>query len=242
MRPIFVFLIIAFVSCSTRFQELNMLMKNETPIDVSFNSSFLKYRAEMELFAKEDEQLTDSLDRIVFTGSSSIRMWHNLATDMDTFNYTILNRGFGGSTLADVNYYYKETIQKHQPTAVVLYCGENDITAGLKAQDVFNDFYTFLRLLMKNNPNTQLLYVSMKPSPARWKLWPEFKKGNQLIEQYIKRLHTDQIQYVDISKVMLDNDKTVDGSIFLDDQLHMNKQGYERWVPVLERKLLGMLE
>jgi len=162
---------------------------------------------------------------------------------MDTFPYTIVNRGFGGSTLPDVNYYFENLIQPHHAKAVVLYCGENDITDGHKARDVFNSFYTFLRIFLKNNPDGKLLFVSMKPSPARWRYWPEFERGNALIESYISRLKSTNIDYVDISKSMIDaKTKKPIPSIFVSDKLHMNTEGYQYWKEGISEALLCLIE
>lgn len=242
MRRLFVVLFISLASCAPRFHEMSMLLKDSEALDIPFDQGFLEYAMDMDSFAVLDTMLPDSLERIVFVGSSSIRMWRSLKADMNTFPYTIINRGFGGSILPDVNYYFDHLVAPHKAKAVVLYCGENDITDGYKPKEVFNSFYTFLRLFLQDNPKGKLLFVSMKPSPSRWKLWPEFKKSNALIEQYIRRLKSPNIAYVDVSKSMIDNKtKQPDESIFLSDQLHMNAEGYGRWTIEVEEALWCLL-
>ena len=63
---------------------------------------------------------------ILFVGSSSIRFWH-------TSNYfpelPIINRGFGGSHISDINYFINETVLKYKPHIIVFYAGDNDIAA-----------------------------------------------------------------------------------------------------------------
>ncbi len=243
MRRFFAICIIALVSCTPRFQEMSVLLQDPAPIDIPFDERFLDYAADMDSFTTLDQQLPDTLERIVFCGSSSIRMWKSLKMDMDSLPYTIVNRGFGGSTLPDVNYYFDRLISPHHAKAVVLYCGENDISDGQKAKDVFSSFYTFLRLFLKDNPNGKLLYVSMKPSPSRWELWPEFEQGNTLIENYISRLKSDNIDYVDISKSMIDTTtKEPIPDIFIADKLHMNAEGYKYWTQDISDALWCLLE
>jgi len=231
MRRIIAILMILLLSCSPRFQEMRTLLEDPDNIIVPFDSTFLGFNVVMEHFAQQDARLVDTVPRIVFTGSSSIRLWDSLATDMDTFPYQVLNRGFGGSILPEINYFFDHLITVHQPEVVVLYCGENDIIDGYQAKNVLASFRTFLRLMLHNSPCTKVIYVSMKPSLARWKIWPEMAKGNRLIEQFIARLDNPDIHYLDISVPMLDpeNGGLPRPELFSDDQLHMNREGYLIW-------------
>jgi lysophospholipase L1-like esterase len=217
---------------------MRALLEDPENIIIPFDSTFLGYVPVMENFRIADEKLTDSIGTIVFTGSSSIRMWETLATDFDTLPYQILNRGFGGSILPQVNYFFDDLITPHQPEIVVLYCGENDVTNGYLASDVLESFRTFLRLVLYKSPKSKVLYVSMKPSPARWEVWPEFEKGNQMIEGLIRRLNNPNIQYFDIAPTMLDsvNQYPIE-EIFTSDSLHLNAAGYARWQEALLPKI-----
>lgn len=141
-----------------------------------------------------------------------------------------------------VNYFFDDIITPHQPELVVLYCGENDITDGYQAKDVLASFRTFLQLILKKSPKSKVLYVSMKPSPARWNLWPEFERGNRLIESFIERLNNTNIRYYDISPSMLDPQAQYPvGEIFVSDSLHMNALGYDRWQAALLPEINEML-
>lgn len=230
MKRILAILLLSILSCSPRFQGMRALLEDPDNIIISFDSTYLGYVPVMEQFRAQDVNLKDSIGTIVFTGSSSIRMWKTMATDLDTLPYQILNHGFGGSTLPQVNYFFDDLITPYQPEIVVLYCGENDITDGYKAKDVLASFRTFLRLLLSKSPSSKVLYVSMKPSPARWALWPEFEKGNQMIDRFIRRLNNPDIQFLDIGPSMLDSVNNYPiSTIFTQDSLHMNAEGYVRW-------------
>src|SRR5579864_7355031 len=50
---------------------------------------------------------------ILFVGSSSFRKWTNVQADFP--GYTIINRGFGGSTLDDVIRYAGDIIYPYHP-------------------------------------------------------------------------------------------------------------------------------
>ena len=54
-----------------------------------------------------------------------------------------VNRGFGGSEIADSIHFADRIIIKHRPKKVLLYAGDNDIAKGKTAEIVFNDFKKF---------------------------------------------------------------------------------------------------
>src|ERR1700727_2542217 len=60
---------------------------------------------------------------IVFVGSSSIRFWRTLETDMAPLD--VINRGFGGSEMSDVAQYANRVVVAYKPRAVVVYAGDN---------------------------------------------------------------------------------------------------------------------
>jgi hypothetical protein len=52
--------------------------------------------------------------------------WRTLADDMKPLD--VINRGFGGSQIAQVNHYVARIVINYRPRAVVLYAGENDLS------------------------------------------------------------------------------------------------------------------
>jgi lysophospholipase L1-like esterase len=243
MRRLLAVLTLLIFGCSPRFQGMKALLEDPENIIIPFDSTFLEFESSMAHFNQLDQKLNDSIPRIVFTGSSSIRMWDSLAMDMDTFPHQVLNRGFGGSILSEVNYYFDDLIPHHQAEVVVLYCGENDIVDGYRAEEVMDSFRTFLRLLFDKSPATQVLYLSMKPSPSRWELWPEFEKANKLIAAFIKRLDNPNIRYLDIGTALLNEQQTYPRpELFKEDSLHMQRSGYVIWRDIVVSELVDLLE
>ena len=66
-------------------------------------------------------------ERIVFTGSSSIRFWKDLQTYYP--NHQIINTGFGGSEMSDLLFHLEPTVLRFKPSKVFIYEGDNDISA-----------------------------------------------------------------------------------------------------------------
>ena len=210
---------------------------NYTALDSSWEPDYALDRSEKSIqeFEKKDTEKMPAAGGIVLTGSSSFTKW--LTAEQDLSPLPIINRGFGGSTLPEVIHYADRTITKYHPKTVVIYC-ENDMFGSKKKtpEQVRDAYVELTRLIRKSEPNVLLYGVSLKPSPSRWAKKDDVIKANQLIQDFIKsdRHH----QYIDVWPVMIRNGRP-DGTIFLKDSLHMNEEGYRRWVtvlkPILER-------
>ncbi|QMW00871.1 GDSL-type esterase/lipase family protein [Spirosoma foliorum] len=188
------------------------------------------FEDEIRAFEKTDQTTPPPHNPIVFTGSSSIRLWDNLA---DYFpKKTILQRGFGGSQLNEVLLYADRIIIPYQPKQVVLYAGENDIATGkLTGQQTFERFVALFVHVRQKLPNVLFTFISIKPSPSRRKFFAENDIANQLIKDYLaKRKNT---QFVDIRPVMLTKAGQPVPELFKPDSLHMLPEGYKRWAKVL---------
>ena len=86
------------------------------------------WAADIEAFEAADAERFPAPGPIVFTGSSSIRLWSSLEEDMAPLY--VLNRGFGGAHMAHVLHFADRIITPYTPRALVLYVGDNDIGAG----------------------------------------------------------------------------------------------------------------
>ena len=193
-----------------------------------------RFEAEIQNFRDQNEAEGIQKDVIVFTGSSSIRMWDSLEADM--LPYKVVNRGFGGSTLPEILYYFDDLILVHDPELIVLYCGENDLNEEhISPSQTLQFFKRLDEHLQRKLPGTKLLYLSMKPSLDRWDKWEKMTEGNSLIKSYIST--KDHLEYLDISSIMLDENYQPDSTIFIEDGLHMNRMGYERWTEVVYPKM-----
>lgn len=184
-------------------------------------------------------QIDDSLHApprkaIVFVGSSSFRMWKDI--DKDFPGHKIINRGFGGSSLPHVIEYADEIVIPYKPRQVVVYCGENDFMSDtVTSEIVVERFKHLFRILRKELPRTEILFVSMKPSPSRQRLMPQISSANAAIRAFLetKRKST----YVNIWDQMLDEEGAPRKELFLADMLHMNEKGYAIWRQALEPHL-----
>ncbi|WP_128546428.1 GDSL-type esterase/lipase family protein [Larkinella soli] len=193
------------------------------------------FENEIRAFEEKDRTSPPPKGAVVFTGSSSIRLWENIESYFP--GKTIVQRGFGGSGLNDVIRFADRIILPYQPSQVVLYAGENDIATGtVTAKDVYDRFVTLFNLIRKPLPQTSIVFISMKPSPSRRKYQPIVQEGNRLIKEFLAG--QPNTTYVDIYKPMLGANGQPMGDLFRADSLHMTPKGYAIWAeqvrPVLK--------
>lgn len=169
---------------------------------------------------------------VLLVGSSSYTMWK----DVDAYfpDKVIVNRGFGGSSLYDLNFYSEELLKPYSPKQIIIYCGENDFAGNekLKPREVFNRFKHFYAEIRKYYPEVPVAYVSIKLSPSRENLWPKFIETNSLIRKFMER--KENAEYIDITKAMTGPDGKIRKDLFLEDMLHMKPAGYQIWKKVME--------
>lgn len=194
------------------------------------------FRDEIQAFKKQDSLQAPPPGKILFTGSSSIRLWKGLAEYFP--NHTIINRGFGGATLADMIRYQNDLFKPYLPRQIVIYCGENDFAASdtITVETVTTRFKQLFAYIRQLYPNTPVVYVSMKPSPSRTALLPKYLAANTAIKNFLAGKR--RTKYVDVYHKMLSPNGTPMADIFLDDQLHMNAKGYAIWKNALEPILI----
>jgi lysophospholipase L1-like esterase len=220
---------------STMFGTLRIVVAASMVFMCPFVSrSQVPFESEIQEFERIDARDGYFPASVLFVGSSSIRMWGTLAADMNPL--PVLNRGFGGASLSHVTYYADRIILPHKPRMIVLYAGENDLayetgTIG-NLVSYFNAWSNYLKSKL---PGTQLYFISIKPSIARWQYWEKMKEANRQIREIIDR--EPDYHYIDVAGAMLTSSGYVRDDIFLSDNLHMNAKGYAIWTSIIKPKL-----
>ncbi len=192
-----------------------------------------KYAKELMAFEAKEAANPPPKNPIVFTGSSSFRFWTNVTTDFPGLG--IVNTGFGGSQLSDVREHFERLILKYQPRQLLIYCGGNDLNAKKPVAEVVGDLKAVVERIHRELPKTQVTYVSIALNPARWTQRGQILQANAEIQRFMAE--DRRRAYVDITQVMLGADGAPKPDIFRDDKLHMNRKGYELWIPVLRPHL-----
>jgi lysophospholipase L1-like esterase len=186
------------------------------------NSSI--WRNAIAAYEANDQTNPPPKNGIVFVGSSSILKWKTLAADFP--DLPVINRGFGGSQLADAVNFADRIVIKYQPREVVVYAGGNDLNAGKSPEMVYGDFVALMRQLHAGLPHAQLAFISSAPNLARWSQVEKVKRLNLLAENYCR--HHD-IFFINVFPLMLGTDGKPKPDIYVADGLHMNAKGYAIW-------------
>jgi lysophospholipase L1-like esterase len=189
--------------------------------------------AEIQRFEAADRAHFPAHGTIVFAGSSSIARWGTL--DKDFAGIPVLNRGIGGYTLHENVQSFDRIILPYKPPVIVLYSGENDLTEGRTPNDVFHDFQTFISMVHEKLPATRVVYVSIKPSIARWSLTDSIRAANRLIRDFVG--NDKKLQYIDVFTPMLDASGHLRPELYVADGLHMTPRGYAIWRELIQPTL-----
>lgn len=185
---------------------------------------------DIQNFKQLDQETTPPKDAILLVGSSSFTKWTDVASYFP--DKTIINRGFGGSRLTDLNF-YADDLLNYQLKQIIIYCGENDFADNhtLKADVVVERFKTFYKKIRAKFPMIEVDYISIKYSPSRENLWPQMKEANKQIAAFMKK--EKKSEFIDITKVMEDSNGNVRKDLFVEDMLHMTPEGYRLWTSVM---------
>ncbi len=194
------------------------------------------FSSDIQKFKENDFLNPPPQQAILFAGSSSFTMW----TDVQDYfpGYTIINRGFGGSTLQDWIRYAEDVIFPYMPKQIVIYCGENDVAYSdtVTGEVVLSRFKILFEMIREKLPDVKITYISMKPSPSRWNMADRMRSGNLLIEGFLET--KKNTSFVNVWDDMLNEKGEPDPDIFLEDMLHMNSQGYQIWQEKISPELM----
>ncbi|WP_340644942.1 GDSL-type esterase/lipase family protein [Phenylobacterium sp.] len=186
-----------------------------------------RFSPEIAHFADLDEVAPPRPCGFLFTGSSSVRFWKTL--DQDMAPYPVINRGFGGSQIADVTLHFDQVVTPYRPRAIFFYAGDNDINAGRAPAQVIADFQTFLDRKDQTLGATKVYFIALKPSKSRWNQFAAQSEANAAIKALAGQ--RADLDYIDVVPSMLESGAPKD--IFVGDGLHMTPAGYVVWTGVI---------
>ncbi len=210
-----------FLSAGGVFASLTLLM----PFAWAESQPTSRWESVIAAFEAADRETPQPQGAVLFIGSSSIRGWRSVAVDFP--EYKVINRGFGGSTIADSVEFADRIVLPYKPATIVFYAGENDLNGGLTPEQVADDFKTFVSVVHRELPETRIAFVSMKPSPSRERILEAMREGNKLIYDFATK--TENVDYIDVFHPMLNAEGKARDELFVGDQLHLNAEGYELW-------------
>ncbi|MFO1427734.1 MAG: GDSL-type esterase/lipase family protein [Steroidobacteraceae bacterium] len=194
-----------------------------------------QWESEIVAFENADKTSPPPKGAIVVTGSSTIRLWNTIKTDLAPLD--IIPRGFGGSTADDLDYYLERIVLVYEPRAVVIYEGDNDISGGKSPQYIADRMAGILARISARLPNARVYVLAIKPSPARWTEWPNAQQANQL---FAALCATDaRYTYINAGSILLGSNGQPNPAYYQSDGLHLNGTGYSFWTSVIRPVLIA---
>ena len=187
-----------------------------------------RFESEIRQFEFLDRRYPPNVGGILFVGSSSFRMWNTMETDLAPL--PVINRGFGGSTMANLNHFRERVVAPYKPDLVVIYEGDNDLTGGTTPDQFLENCAEFRQWLAAELPGTNICFLSIKPSPARIKHWTNMQIANAMLSKWAAEI--PGVYYLDVASALL-KDGAIDEALFLNDGIHLNAAGYEQWTRLI---------
>lgn len=196
-----------------------------------------RYRKDIELFKEFDSKNALPKNPALFVGSSTIMKWKTA----EAFpGFSVINRGFGGSVLEDVQYYYKDVIGKYHPSAILLYC-DNDVTGGGNPDQAFDKVMQIYRQVRSDFPKVPFVFLSMKHAPNSAFAAPTepaaIDRFNDLAKAVSKK--DPGFRYFNMDVPVLDANGKVQPDLFQDGE-HFNDKGYALINPMMEKLLISL--
>jgi lysophospholipase L1-like esterase len=198
---------------------LSSLLGLVTVLPVAAQSD--RWEKDVAAFEAADLASPPPKGEILFIGSSTIRLWDLKASFPDL---KTINRGFGGSEMADSTRYVERLVVPHSPRIVVVYAGDNDIM-GIPSEQIVIAFERFVRAVHNKLPETKILYIGIKPSLLRWGQVDRMRQANAMIRQFCER--DERLGFVDTDHAMLGWDEKPRKELYLPDGLHLTAAGYQ---------------
>lgn len=191
------------------------------------------FERDIQAFEAADKANPPPRQAILFLGSSSIRLWPNLASAFP--GRSVIQRGFGGSQIIDSLRYADRIVIPYQPATIIFYAGDNDIASGKSPQHLLAEFQAFERQIHKALPKTHIAFLAIKASIARWHLIDKIRAANWLIESHCRT--SAQLSYIDVFTPMLNDAGQPRPELLQNDKLHLTQAGYDLWNSIVQSHL-----
>ncbi len=193
-----------------------------------------RWESRIQQFEQADAEEMPPKGAILFVGSSSIVFWGGLKESMAPL--AVINRGFGGSQMHELNEFRDRIVTNYEPRAIVIYEGDNDVAMGKDADTILSTYDDFIAHIDETLPATDICFIAVKPSTARKDMWEEMDSVNTGLRE--RAASRDDMCYLDIAKPMMEGEEFVREDLLFRDGLHLSRKGYEVWVETIRPVLM----
>ena len=211
---------------------------------IKYSQSNTQFEQEVSLLESLDLEEKAGEKDLLFIGSSSIRLWDNIQVDM--YPYSSVKRGYGGAHFYDLIHFSERLVKNHYPKAILIFVA-NDITGSNdfinlvgdispnEVKKLFRYNYKSIRRIHKHIP---IFLIETTPTPKRWKVWNKILQANKKLERFCKQ--ETNLYFISTRDKFIGDDGLLIQSLFLNDELHLNVDGYKLWSSVIKSKLIEL--
>ncbi len=177
---------------------------------------------------------------VFFIGDSLVEGWRTIEKDLAPLK--IANRGVGGDTSRGCLFRFPLEVIAHQPAAVVIACGGNDLTAHGKPEHCLENVEAMIGMTRKHDRRVPVVVMNV---PAMGNPKAPLQPGShEKLNAGLKALaERGKCLFVDRYALSIDADGRQDLAQFAPDRIHYSKKGYEKLAKavreVLTDKTLG---
>ena len=199
------------------------------------DSSVLKWEEDIRVFDSLNAIEPADMGTILVTGSSSVRKWDSIHSDMAP--YVVMQRGYGGAKLTDLNYYADRVIPPGTFLAIVIFVA-NDISGredDRTPEEMYMLFRTLIKQVRRHNPGSPVFWIETTPTPSRWNVYPQVSVANDLIHEYSRK--KPGLYFIETREAFLNGEGVPDPGFFVPDMLHLNRKGYLQWSAIIKSSL-----
>ncbi len=181
-----------------------------------------RWRERVTRMLNNDAANPASSQGVIFVGSATIAGW-----DLKHYfpQYRTLNRGIGGSLVAESTFYAGELIVPFKPSTIVFYSGDNDTAYRMPPEMIAADLSAFASHIHSALPKTQIVVLSIRPSIARLAVWDAVKTANEKFAAVAAK--DDRMQFVDLTDMLLAPDGQPARDLLGPDLHHLNGDGFD---------------
>jgi lysophospholipase L1-like esterase len=166
---------------------------------------------------------------IVIYGSSNIRTWTSIAEDLAPF--TVVNRGFGGATDADLLQYAGRLLYPLFPAVACVHTGSEDLARGLRPTEVLLFKRRMLATFRERLADTTFVVTAALPLPGRAHDWPASQAVNEALREYCQT-HRDMV-FADATPALTTRSGYFRPELFHRGGVRLNRAGQRAWASAL---------
>jgi hypothetical protein len=198
-----------------------------------------KWSKAMADFDEQNATETNPSDAILFIGSSSIRRWLTMETDMAP--YRTIRRGYGGAKFTDMGVFVERLISPHQYRAIVMFVGNGVV--GKEEDHTPDQIESLARHIVdvshRHQPGAPFFLIEITPCEKRFHAWHKIRAVNARLREIA--LSTPDTYFIPTASHFLKADGTPRPELFVEDRLHLNEAGYQMWSTLIRRRLDDVL-